>query len=65
MADWRVGQRIEIDGKPAIVTFVTHYTDRGYVIENKVTRRPGVAVDWESVERSPDGSPRRLGRMIR
>ena len=75
MADWRVGQEFEIDGKPATVTRVTWKLEHevpadgvrffDQCIENRHTRRPGVAVDWESVERLPDGSPRRLGRMIR
>jgi hypothetical protein len=61
---WRIGQRIEVDGKPAIVTATTSRADHGLIIRRE-DDKPGVAVDWESVERLPDGSPRRLGRMIR
>ena len=61
---WTLGQEFEVDGKPAIVTGITARSDHGLVIRRD-DDRPGIAIDWESVERLPDGSPRRLGRMIR
>jgi hypothetical protein len=62
---WRAGQRFDKDGCPAVVVRVTSRADHGLLVRRQEDGRPAVAVDWESVERLPDGSPRCLGRMIR
>jgi hypothetical protein len=67
MEHWRVGQQFEVDGYEVTITRMTPYADHGtQILRKDLPGWPaGMAVDWESVERLPDGSPRRLGRMIR